>query len=320
MKVFITGGAGFIGSHLSDALLKRGDQVTVLDNLSTGSYDNIAHLEHNPNFQFIEDTILNEKIVDKLVERADLVFHLAAAVGVNLIVDKPLESMITNIRGSEIVFSMAHRYRKKILITSTSEIYGKNPDLPLKESSDRVLGPPQKLRWSYSTAKAIDESLAHIYYNQYNIPTIVVRLFNTVGPRQTGSYGMVIPRFVKAALNGEDITVYGDGKQSRCFTHVYDIIGALIKLSDNQQAIGDVFNIGSQQEISMEGLAQKVIELTNSRSKIVYIPYEKAYGAGFEDMRKRMPDITKIHNLINYSPTQSIEQIIQSVANYLRQK
>ncbi|MEK6732039.1 MAG: GDP-mannose 4,6-dehydratase [Candidatus Omnitrophota bacterium] len=318
MKVLITGGAGFIGSHLSDELIADGNEVTILDDLSTGRFENIAHLDGNKSFQFIEGTILNEMLVDKLVERCDVVYHLAAAVGVDLVVKKPLESLVTNIKGSEIVLDMAHRYHKKILITSTSEIYGKNTNGPLKEDDDRILGSPLKVRWGYSTAKAVDEMLAYIYWKEKKVPTIIVRLFNTVGPRQTGAYGMVIPRFVGQALKNEDMTVYGTGKQSRCFLHVKDVIKTLIKLMNNKDAVGQVFNIGSQEEITIENLAEKIIEITKSKSKLVYIPYEKAYEEGFEDMQRRVPDTTKVKNLTGFKPTIDLEGTIKSVVEYYK--
>ena len=320
MHYLITGGAGFIGSHLTDKLIGEGHKVTVLDNLSTGKYDNVGHLEGNQNFQLVVGTILNEHLVDKLAERCDAIFHLAAAVGVELIVNHPLESLTTNIKGSEIVLEMAYRYHKRVLITSTSEIYGKNTKGPLKEDQDRILGSPLKSRWSYSTAKAVDEMLAYVYWKEKNVPTVIVRLFNTVGPRQSEAYGMVLPRFVKQALAGKDMTVYGSGKQSRCFLHVKDVVGALTKLIDNSSALGQVFNIGSQEEISIEDLAKKVIEITASKSKIVYIPYEKAYEEGFEDMERRIPDTSKIHDLIGFKPTVDLKGIIQDVVNHTRGK
>jgi len=318
MKVLITGGAGFIGSHLSDELIALGNEVAILDDLSTGRFENIAHLDGNKSFQFIEGTILNETLVDKLVERCDVVYHLAAAVGVDLVVKKPLESLVTNIKGSEIVLDMAHRYHKKILITSTSEIYGKNTNGPLKEDDDRILGSPLKVRWGYSTAKAVDEMLAYIYWKEKNVPTIIVRLFNTVGPRQTGAYGMVIPRFVNQALKNEDLTVYGTGKQTRCFLHVKDVIKTLIKLMSNKDALGQVFNIGSQEEISIENLAKKITEITKSKSKLVYISYEKAYEEGFEDMQRRLPDTAKVNKLVGFKPTIDLEGIIKSVVEYYK--
>ena len=320
MHYLITGGAGFIGSHLSDKLVGEGHKVTVLDNLSTGKIDNVEHLEGNPDFHLVVGTILNEFLVDKLAERCDAIFHLAAAVGVELIVNHPLESLTTNIKGSEIVLEMAYRYHKKVLITSTSEIYGKNTQGPLKEDQDRILGSPLKSRWSYSTAKAVDEMLAYVYWKEKNVPTALVRLFNTVGPRQTGAYGMVVPRFVKQALENKDITVYGSGKQSRCFLHVKDVVNALPKLIENQKAYGQVFNIGSQEEITIEGLAQKVIGITGSRSKIIRIPYEKAYEEGFEDMERRVPDTTKIHDLIGFKPTADLKTIIEDVVRYIKEK
>lgn len=318
MNFLITGGAGFIGSHLVEELINNGHKVTVLDDFSTGRLENIRHLEGNPSFELVMGTILNEALVDKLVEKCAAIFHLAAAVGVELIVKKPLESLTTNIKGSEIVLDMAHRYHKKILITSTSEIYGKNINGPLKEEDDRILGSPLKARWSYSTAKAVDEMLAYIYWKEKGVPSVIVRLFNTVGPRQTGAYGMVMPRFIEQALKGETITVYGTGKQSRCFLHVKDVIRALTKLINEPAALGQVFNVGSQEEISIEQLAKEIIELTDSRSKIKYIPYEKAYEEGFEDMQRRVPDITRIKKLIGFEPTYTLPEIIKDIVNYLK--
>ena len=313
MHTLITGGSGFIGSHLAEALVARGDQVTVLDNLSTGRYENVAHLDGKPNFHLVVGTILNETLVDKLVERSDAVFHLAAAVGVELIIKKPLESLMTNIKGSEIVLEMAHRYRKKVLIASTSEIYGKNTNGPLKEEQDRILGSPLKSRWSYSTSKAVDEILAYIYWKEKGVPTIIVRLFNTVGPRQTGMYGMVVPRFINQALAHQPITVHGTGKQSRCFLHVHDVVEAFMQLMAHPHASGEAFNIGSQEEVTIEQLAKAVIRLTKSRSSLIYVPYEEAYEEGFEDMQRRVPDTTKIRNLIGFRPTINLEGIITSV-------
>lgn len=318
MRYLITGGAGFIGSHLAESLLKKNskNEVVVLDNLSTGRYENIAHLRKNPRLELVVGDILNESLVDKLTERCDSVFHLAAAVGVELIVKKPLESMTTNIKGSEIVLSMAHRYNKKILITSTSEIYGKNTNGPLKESDDRILGSPLKSRWSYSTSKAVDEILAYVYWKEKSLPTIIVRLFNTVGPRQTGAYGMVIPRFVSQALKDKPITIYGSGKQTRCFLHVNDAVKALIGLMNCQNAPGEAFNIGSQEEVSIRSLAEKIIKVSKSKSKLSYIPYDKAYEEGFEDMERRVPDISKINKYINFKPTYNLDDIIKSVIAY----
>lgn len=318
MHYLITGGAGFIGSNLADRLVSESHKVTALDNLSTGKYENVNHLNGNSNFQLVVGSILNENLVDKLVERCDAIFHLAAAVGVELIVKHPLESLTTNIKGSEIVLEMAYRYHKKVLITSTSEIYGKNANGPLKEDEDRILGSPLKSRWGYSTAKAVDEMLAYVYWKEKDVPTIIVRLFNTVGPRQSGAYGMVLPRFTKQALEGKDLTIYGPGNQSRCFLHVKDAIEALIKLMNNSNACGQVFNIGSQEEITIENLAKKVLEITGSRSKIIYIPYEEAYEEGFEDMERRVPDISKIHNLIGFKPTVDLNGIVKDVVNYIK--
>lgn len=318
MKFLITGGAGFIGSHLAEELIDRKGQVVVLDDLSTGRLQNVTHLKDNPNFELVIDTVLNENLVDKLVERCDVIFHLAAAVGVELIVKKPLESLTTNIKGSEIILEMAYRYHKKVLITSSSEIYGKNVNGPLKEDDDRILGSPLKTRWSYSTAKAVDEMLAYVYWKEKNVPSIIVRLFNTVGPRQTGAYGMVVPRFVEQALKNEPITVYGTGKQSRCFVHVKDVVKALFKLIEEPKAIGEVFNVGSQEEISIEELAKEIIKITKSSSKIDYIPYEKAYEEGFEDMQRRVPDITKINKLIEFKPTYTLPEIIKDIVKYLK--
>ncbi|MBI1952738.1 MAG: GDP-mannose 4,6-dehydratase [Candidatus Omnitrophica bacterium] len=318
MKILITGGAGFIGSHLSEALIRQGHEVAALDNLSTGRAENVAQLRGQPSFQLVVGSVLEERLVDKLVERADAVFHLAAAVGVELIVNHPLESLTTNIRGSEIVLEMAHRYQKKVLITSTSEIYGKNANGPLKEDEDRILGSPLKSRWAYSTSKAVDEILAYTYWKERGLPTVIVRLFNTVGPRQTGAYGMVIPRFVQQALANQPITVYGSGKQSRCFLHVNDAVGALAALIQLPEAVGEAFNIGSQEEVTMEALARRVIALTGSRSAIQYVPYDKAYEAGFEDMVRRVPDISKIKRAIGFSPSAGLEDILRNVIDYYR--
>lgn len=320
MKVLITGGAGFIGSHLCDKLLKLGDEVTVLDNLSTGKYENVAHLKENKKFNLVVGSVLDGELVDKLCEKTDVIFHLAAAVGVELIVKHPLESLTTNIKGSEVVLEMAQRYNRKVLITSTSEIYGKNTNGPLKEGDDRILGSPLKSRWGYSTAKAVDEMLAFVYWKEKGLPTVIVRLFNTVGPRQTGAYGMVIPRFVTQALKGKPLTVYGDGNQSRCFLHVQDAVNALAKLIQEPRAEGQVFNLGSQQEITIKELAQQIVQLTDSNSQIVYIPYDQAYEEGFEDMQRRVPDISKIQRLIGYSPTMNLKDILKNIIEYFKDK
>lgn len=320
MKALITGGAGFIGSHLAEWLLSEGHDVTVLDNLSTGRFENIAHLENDPRFHIVIGDILNEFLVDKLVERADWVFHLAAAVGVDLIVKDPLRSLTTNIKGSEIVLESVYRYHRKVLITSTSEIYGKNVNGPLKEDDDRVLGSPLKSRWSYSTSKAVDEILAYVYWKEKKVPTIIVRLFNTVGPRQTGYYGMVIPRFVEQALKGESVTVYGSGKQSRCFLYVKDAVQAIRRLMEHPSAVGQVFNIGSQEEVTIKALAEQIIQMTASSSRIVYVPYDAAYEEGFEDMQRRVPDITKAANLVGFKPSANLEGILQMVIADFRQR
>jgi len=318
MEYLITGGAGFIGSHLAEDLLGRGNEVIILDNLSTGRYENIEHLLKNKSLEFVEGDILDVNLVDKLVEKIDSIFHLAAAVGVDLIVKKPLESLTTNIKGSEIVLDAALRYRKKIMIASTSEIYGKNVNGPLKENDDRILGSPLKTRWSYSTAKAVDEMLAYIYWKEKKLPALIVRLFNTVGPRQTGTYGMVMPRFIAHALKNEPLTVYGTGKQSRCFLHVKDVVKALTRLIEEPKAVGEVFNIGSQEEVTIEQLAGEIIKITRSSSKIEYLPYEKAYEEGFEDMQRRVPDISKINKLTGFKPTFTLPQIIKDIVAYLK--
>ncbi|MBI3087357.1 MAG: GDP-mannose 4,6-dehydratase [Candidatus Omnitrophica bacterium] len=318
MHALITGGAGFIGSHLAEALIAQGHRVTVLDDLSTGRHENVAALDGHPQFQMVVGSILNEALVDKLVERCDVVFHLAAAVGVELIIKKPLESMLTNIRGSEVVLEMAHRYRRKVLIASTSEIYGKNAHGPFKEEDDRVLGSPLKSRWSYSTSKAVDEILAYVYWKEKGVPTVIVRLFNTVGPRQSGAYGMVVPRFVARALAGQPLQVHGDGRQSRCFLHVRDVVSALITLAGHAGAVGRVFNLGSQEEVTIEELAKRVIRITRSASRVEYVPYEQAYEEGFEDMPRRVPDIRKIRDAIGFQPTMTLDEIIQSVVDSMR--
>ncbi len=312
-RALVTGGAGFIGSHLCEELLRRNIAVVAFDDLSTGCLENVAHLQDNSNFQLVVGTILDERLVDKFVERCDMVYHLAAAVGVKLIVERPLQSLTTNIKGSEIVLEMCCRYRKKVLVTSTSEIYGKNVHGQLSEEDDRVLGSPLKTRWSYSTAKAIDEVLAYIYWKEKKLPTIIVRLFNTVGPRQTGNYGMVIPRFIDQAIENKPLTVFGSGKQSRCFLYVGDTVNAMVNFMENSQVYGQVFNIGSQEEITIEELANKVIDLTKSSSAIKYIPYDEAYEEGFEDMQKRIPNISKAKKFIDFQPTVGLDEIIKMI-------
>ncbi len=299
-RVLVTGGAGFIGSHLVDHLLAKGDHVTALDNLSTGRYPNIRHLLDNPHFRFVEASVLDMGRLEREVASADVVYHLAAAVGVQLIVDRPLQSMITNIKGTENVLEAAERHRTNILIASTSEIYGKSQNGPFKEEDDRLLGSPRKLRWSYSTSKAVDEILAFVYYKELGLPTVVVRLFNTIGPRQVGQYGMVVPRFVNQALRGEDLTVYGDGTQSRSFTYVGDVVTAMAKLMAAPEAEGEVFNVAGHNEITIGDLAQMVIDRTHSSSKIRFVRFEEVYGEGFEEMTRRAADTTKLESTIGY--------------------
>ena len=302
MKALVTGGAGFIGSHLCELLLERGDSVKVIDDLSTGRYENIAHLRGNQNFELVIDTILNKSLMEELVKSVDVIFHLASAVGVRLIIQQPVKTIETIIEGTNIVLSQANRYRKRVLITSSSEVYGKGSKIPFSENDDIVLGPTSTRRWAYGAAKGIDEFLAFAYWYETNLPVICVRLFNTVGPRQISQYGMVIPNFIRQALYGDDITVYGDGEQTRCFCHVKDVTSALVELMNCDNAIGKVVNIGSDKEISINYLAKRVKKITGSSSKIVNIPYEKAYTEGFEDMVRRVPDINLAKKLIGFEP------------------
>ena len=318
MKYLVTGGAGFIGSHLCDALLERGDSVVVLDNLSTGNRKNIEHLVGNPSFELIEGSILDVEVVDNAVASVDHVLHLAAAVGVFTIVDKPLESLTTNLRGTENILEAAHKHHKEVLIASSSEIYGKNSSGALNEESDRIVGSPLKSRWSYSEAKAIDESMAFFYYQEKKLAIRIVRFFNTVGPRQVGHYGMVVPRFVSAALKNEPLTVYGTGSQSRCFCHVKDAVAGVLAVVDSNATLGEVFNIGNDEEITIEDLAHEVIELTGSTSAIEKVLYEKAYAPGFEDMQRRIPDIGKIKRVVGWAPKLSLDSIITDIANHLK--
>jgi UDP-glucose 4-epimerase len=313
MRYLITGGAGFIGSHLADRLIGRGDEVVVLDDLSTGSLRNVAHLEGDPRFMLVRGSVLDHPSVGELVDEAEVVVHLAAAVGVKLIVERPLESLLTNLRGTEIVLDAAASSGRTILIASTSEIYGKNASGPLHEDADRILGSPFVARWSYSTSKAVDEILARAYWRDRGVPSIVARLFNCVGPRQTGEFGMVLPRFVRQALEGDDLTVYGDGQQRRCFCHVVDAVGALVALLDHPGAVGDVFNVGAPYELSINRLARIVIDAVGSTSSVVHIPYEEAYEEGFEDMERRVPDISKIQALTGWQPTLGLDRIVADV-------
>ncbi len=316
MKVLITGGAGFIGSHLTEALLERGDKVYVLDDLSTGSIENIEHLKGNEGFNYTIDTVLNEPVTAEHVDRVDVVVHLAAAVGVRLIVESPVHTIETNVHGTETVLKLANKKKKRVLLASTSEVYGKSTAFPFREDADLVMGATTKGRWSYACSKAIDEFLGLAYYKEKKLPVTVVRLFNTVGPRQTGRYGMVIPNFVRQALAGEPITVFGDGTQRRCFTDVSDVVGALVGLMDHPDAAGEVFNIGSHHEVSILELAKKVKAMAKSDSEIVFVPYEKAYEEGFEDMPRRVPDTSKIAALIGYEPKVSLDEILERVIDY----
>jgi UDP-glucose 4-epimerase len=312
MRVFITGGAGFIGSHLSDHYVAAGDQVTILDNFSTGSKTNIAHLEGK--IATVDGDIRNIKLVESLTKDADLVLHMAAALGVNTILESPLESMSTNITGSEVVLNAAAKFNTRIIIASTSEIYGKNPKQPLTETDDRVVGAPQKIRWTYSDAKAIEEAMAFALHQEKKLPVTTVRLFNTVGPRQTGRYGMVVPRFVHAALKNEPITIYGDGTQSRVFCHVADAVQAIATIAATDSTIGDVYNVGGTGEVTIRQLAEQVLAVTGSESVITYTPYSDAYPAGFEDIQRRVPDISKVKAAINWAPTKDLNQIINDIA------
>ena len=320
MRVLITGGAGFVGSHLAEALLQRDDDVFVLDNLSTGSIGNIAHLKEHPRFHYTIDTITNEPLLAELIDACDTVVHLAAAVGVKLIVEAPVHTIETNVHGTEVVLKHANKKKKLVLIASTSEVYGKSTAVPFREDADLVLGATAKHRWAYACSKMIDEFLALAYWKERKLPVIVVRLFNTVGPRQTGQYGMVLPSFVRQALAGQPITVYGDGTQSRSFTYVGDVVRAMVALINEPAAVGQVFNIGNGKEISIHALAVKVKELTGSDSPIVRVPYDQAYEAGFEDMPRRVPDIAKISALIGYAPTVELDEMVTRVIEHFRQQ
>lgn len=318
MKILITGGAGFIGSHLAEALIEQGDEVFIIDDLSTGSVENIEHLQSNPRFHYIFDTVMNRPVMAELIDRTETVFHLAAAVGVKLIVESPVRTIETNVKGTEIVLELASKKNRKVVLASTSEVYGKSTHIPFCEHDDLVMGAPTKGRWSYACSKALDEFLALSYWKERQCPTIIARLFNTVGPRQTGQYGMVIPRFVSQALANEPITVFGSGAQSRCFTWVKDVVQALVVLSQHPEAVGQIFNIGSSHEISMTNLATLIKKLTGSSSEIRSIPYDQAYEAGFEDMERRVPSLDKIHALIGYQPSLNIQDILMNVIEHCK--
>lgn len=320
MKILITGGAGFIGSHLAERLLRRGDEVYIIDDLSTGSIANIQHLKASAAFHYQIDSVMNTRLMAELIDLCDVTYHLAAAVGVRLIVDSPVRTMETNIRGTEIVLELAEKKRKRVLITSTSEVYGKREQVPFREDDDLLMGPTSKGRWSYACSKAIDEFLAIAYWKEKKVPAVIVRLFNTVGPRQTGRYGMVIPSLVKQALTGQPLTVFGDGMQSRCFTHVDDAVRAIIAVGEHPAANGEVYNIGSTEEISIMALARRIRELTGTNSEIVLVPYAEAYEEGFEDMKRRVPDLSKIHRLIGYRPSAGLDEILRSVIDDVSQR
>jgi UDP-glucose 4-epimerase len=318
--ILVTGGAGFIGSHLVDQLLARGERVVVLDNLSTGRIANLADAATHPGFHFVHGSVLDELVVDELMHRCGTVVHLAAAVGVKLIVEQPLKALTTNIRGSEIVIEAAHRYRRKIMVASTSEIYGKNSSGPLTEDADRILGSPAVVRWAYSTAKAVDEMLANAYHRERALPTLVVRLFNVVGPRQSPAYGMVVPRLIRQALDGEPLTVYGDGSQTRCFGHVADVVRAIVALLDTPAAIGETVNVGCTEEISILDLAKRIKAVLGSDSPIRLVPFEQAYGRGFEDMQRRVPDVAKLRALTGWVPQRSLDDVLRDTIAAARQE
>jgi len=313
----ITGGAGFIGSHLSEALLTYNHQVTVIDDLSTGCVKNIEHLKGREGFSYVIDTVFNKGLLAELVDNSDVIFHLAAAVGVRLIVESPVRTIETNIKGTELVLECANKKKKKVIIASTSEVYGKAAKVPFSEDDDLVLGPTYKGRWSYACSKAIDEFLALAYWRERKLPVIIVRLFNTVGPRQTGRYGMVVPTFVRQALRGEPITVFGDGKQSRCFAHVHDVVWALERLAVEPRAVGEIFNIGHDEEITINNLSELVKTVTGSQSEICHIPYDEAYEEGFEDMSRRIPDLSKLHRFVGYRPKHDIRTIVKDVVEFM---
>lgn len=318
MRALITGGAGFIGSHLAETLLAGGHSVAVIDDLSTGAFDNIAHLKGQPGFSYTIDTIMHEPVLAELVDQCDVVYHLAAAVGVRLIVEAPVRTIETNVHGTEVVLTHAAKKQRTVVVASTSEVYGKSDDVPFREDGDIALGPTVKHRWAYACSKALDEFLALAYWKEKRLPVIIVRLFNTVGPRQTGRYGMVVPNFVRQALAGEPITVYGDGTQRRCFTFVGDVVGALAAIVGREEAFGRVYNLGSTEEVSIRALAERVKALTGSRSPIVTVPYDQAYESGFEDMPRRVPDLSKIRALIGFEPKASLDEILRLVIEHHR--
>ena len=314
----ITGGAGFIGSHLAELLLSMGQEVHIADNFSTGRIENIDHLISNPNFSFHAGDISNSEWIDPIVSKCSEIYHLAAAVGVKLIIEKPIETIITNVIGTKVILEMAYRYGIKILIASTSEIYGKNKNGSLREDDDRIMGSVTKQRWAYANTKTLDEFLSLAYHREYGLPIVIVRMFNTVGPRQTGRYGMVIPNFVRAAIDGKPIRVFGDGQQTRCFAYVGDVVRCLADLMGHPGAVGNIFNIGNDKEISIIGLAEKVKEITGSSSPIVLVPYKEAYGEGFEDMERRVPDLAKVNALVGYEPNIQLDEILRNVVEYFK--
>lgn len=318
MRALITGGCGFIGSYLAEALLARGDAVTVVDDLSTGRFENIAPLVGRPGFSFAIETIANETVMDRLASECDIIYHLAAAVGVELVVRDPVHVLETNVQGTEVIFRVGARYRKKVVLASTSEVYGKGTRVPFSEDDDRTLGPTTRSRWSYACSKALDEFMALAYHKQLALPVVIARFFNTAGPRQSGRYGMVIPRFVRQALSGEPVTIYGDGQQSRCFAYVEDVVRGVVALADCPEAVGQVYNVGSTEEVTIEQLAQRVIALSGSQSELVYIPYGEAYEEGFEDMLRRVPDIRKIRNAVGWEPTVDLDGILTRVIASMR--
>jgi UDP-glucose 4-epimerase len=318
MRALITGGAGFIGSHLAEALLSAGHEVDIIDNLSTGSIRNVGHLKNHPKFKYVIDTLTNEPLLAELIDRNDVIFHFAAAVGVKLIVEQPVHTIETNVHGTEVVLKHANKKKKLVCLASTSEVYGKNLDVPFREDADLVMGPTMKHRWAYACSKAIDEFLALAYWKEHALPVIIVRFFNTVGPRQTGRYGMVLPSFVRQALAGEPITVFGDGRQQRSFTYIGDVVECLLKLVKEKEAIGGVFNIGNSEEVTILRLAEMVKAQTGSKSDIVFVPYDEAYEAGFEDMPRRVPDLTKVRQLVGYQPKVQLDEIISRVVEYFR--